>query len=371
VKLSPQQIAARKAAEATALAAAKAALPPAQNSGDFVKDFVPPDYLIDGLIQRRYVYSLTAPTGSGKTALSLLLAHQLQSGTDIGYREVEKCRVLYLAGENPDDIRTRWVKQCEDHGIEPDKVDVVFVPDKWNIGAHWDHLESIVETHGPFGVIIVDTSTAFFYGEDENDNVEAKAHADMFRRMTKLSGGPTVIVNCHPTKSPNMEALQPRGGGAFTNEMDGNLVLLREGTIIELWWHVKFRGPQFDPIPFKLVEGFSDKLRDAKGRKIGTITARAVSPTDAAETKDKANVKEEQLLALMKARPGLSMREMAEQLRWLLKGTEPNVPQVQRTMGVLAGRKHVEKKGASWFTTKAGNNKAGTWGQGDLINSTI
>src|SRR5262245_45675118 len=38
-----------------------------QPSSRFVADFVPPDYLIDGLLQRRFCYSLTAPTGAGKT----------------------------------------------------------------------------------------------------------------------------------------------------------------------------------------------------------------------------------------------------------------------------------------------------------------
>src|SRR5262249_38350148 len=38
-----------------------------QSSAEFVAGFVPPDYLIDGLLQRRYVYSFTGPTGSGKT----------------------------------------------------------------------------------------------------------------------------------------------------------------------------------------------------------------------------------------------------------------------------------------------------------------
>jgi hypothetical protein len=37
----------------------------------FLKGFIPPDYLIDGILQRRFIYSLTAPTGGGKTAIAL------------------------------------------------------------------------------------------------------------------------------------------------------------------------------------------------------------------------------------------------------------------------------------------------------------
>ena len=44
-----------------------------KSSAEFVRGFVPPDYAIDGLIQRRFLYSLTAPTGHGKTAVALLV----------------------------------------------------------------------------------------------------------------------------------------------------------------------------------------------------------------------------------------------------------------------------------------------------------
>ena len=51
-----------------------------QSSGEFVKDFTPPDYLIDGLLQRHFIYSLTGPTGSGKTAMALRLGMHVALG---------------------------------------------------------------------------------------------------------------------------------------------------------------------------------------------------------------------------------------------------------------------------------------------------
>ena len=91
-----------------------------QTSAEFVAGFVPPDYLIDGLMQRRYVYSFTAKTGDGKTAIALLLAACVARGTTLAGREVEKGRVLFFAGENPDDVRARWIKLCEALGEDPD-----------------------------------------------------------------------------------------------------------------------------------------------------------------------------------------------------------------------------------------------------------
>src|SRR5260370_17271379 len=76
----------------------------------FIEGFVPPDYLLDGILQRRFVYSLTAQTGHGKTALAELIA-RLIGGNDpkaaLGKHSAEKGQVVYFAGENPDDLRMR------------------------------------------------------------------------------------------------------------------------------------------------------------------------------------------------------------------------------------------------------------------------
>ena len=81
---------------------------------------------------------------------------------------------------------------------------------------------------GPFSLLIVDTSATYYFGDDENDNVALGNHARMLRTFVNLPGGPTVLVTCHPTKTPNMDNLLPRGGGAFLAEVDGNLVCIKD-----------------------------------------------------------------------------------------------------------------------------------------------
>src|SRR5262245_9201800 len=51
-----------------------------QSSADFVRGFVPPNYVVVGLIQRRFLYSLTGQTGSGKTAVTLRLTASVAQG---------------------------------------------------------------------------------------------------------------------------------------------------------------------------------------------------------------------------------------------------------------------------------------------------
>ncbi len=115
------------------------------SSEEFTRDFVPPDYLWDGILLRGFVYSLTARTGDGKTAIMLALtaaiarvklftSHDIMRGkADFSGRYVESGRVLYFAGENPDDIRMRWIAMAEHLNFDADAIDVHFIAGTFNI----------------------------------------------------------------------------------------------------------------------------------------------------------------------------------------------------------------------------------------------
>jgi hypothetical protein len=196
------------------------------SSKTFIANFQPPDYLIDGLLQRRFIYSFTGLTSGGKTAVAIRLTAHVAFGLELPGRAVEQGKVLYLAGENPDDVRMRWIKQCEEMNLDAN-TDAVF----WREGTLrlgnsniWNCLMDDCRAAGPFSLVIVDTAAAYFTGNDENDNVQAGSYARLLRSFTKeVAGGPTVLVACHPPKNAPPENLLPRGGGAFLNEMDGNL----------------------------------------------------------------------------------------------------------------------------------------------------
>jgi hypothetical protein len=144
-----------------------------QSSADFIAGFIPPDYLVDGLLQRRYLYSMTAPTGTGKTAIAMRLAIHVALGLPLAGLAVEKGKVLMLAGENPDDVRSRWIKLCEEMKVEPNAVDVCFIPGVVPLSNKQlrQRIEREAKDHGPYALVIVDTSAAFFQGKEENNNV--------------------------------------------------------------------------------------------------------------------------------------------------------------------------------------------------------
>jgi AAA domain len=244
------------------------------SSGDFVQGFVPPDYVLDGIVQRRFLYALTGRSNSGKTAILHRLAAHVAQGLPLCGRDVEKTNVLYLAGENPEDHRMRWIYLCDELKVDPASIPITWLPFRVDLSEP-EILEQIRqqnETHGPFGLIIADTSQAYFQGDNENDNPQMLDHAKMFRGLIDLlPEGPAIVVSCHPTK--NGDKLVPRGGSSFFNEIDTNLSAeTRTGTTVaNLHWTEKIRGVDFAPLPFELRRGQTDKLKDAKGRQPNAV----------------------------------------------------------------------------------------------------
>nr|WP_283258481.1 AAA family ATPase [Pseudomonas sp. GX19020] len=95
-----------------------------QSAADFVADFVAPEYIIDGVIRREMVYTLTAPTGSGKTAVMLYSAIAIADGApgyiERGQRRLDVIEVIALAhalGVSP----SRFFNSAID-GVRPEEL---------------------------------------------------------------------------------------------------------------------------------------------------------------------------------------------------------------------------------------------------------
>ena len=131
--------------------------------------------------------------------------------------------VIYFAGENPVDVRMRWIAMAQQMDFDVDTIDVHFIPGVFKISEMMDRIRAEIDLIGDIGLIVVDTSAAYFEGDNENDNKQQGDHARRFRSLTTMPGGPCVLVACHPPKNAGDDNLLPRGGGAFIAEMDGNL----------------------------------------------------------------------------------------------------------------------------------------------------
>jgi hypothetical protein len=327
-----------------------------QTSTEFVAGFVSPDYLIDGIIIRGFLYSLTANTGGGKTAEALLFAAHVDKGKPIGAREIAKGRVLYFAGENSTDVRMRWLATTHQFALEPEDFDVRFVDGGGKLSGVVPRIRREVGTD-EYSLIIIDTSAAYFDGDEENNNTQALAHAKRMRELTKLPGNPAVLACCHPVKNATEDNLLPRGGGAFLNEMDGNLTSRKNDLFIEMHWQGKFRGPEFSPMTFQLKIVTHPRLVDSKGRLMPTVVAVPLSEEGQMEMAALQEKDEDQVLLAIADNPRGSLAEYARTLGWALKDQTPNKMRVQRATKALARHKLVTVFRNVWKLTPEGENE--------------
>ena len=331
---------------------------------DFLKGFVPPDYLVDGILQRRFIYALTGQTGHAKTALALLLAELVSSTslTRLGAHEAERGRVIYLVGENPDDIRMRVIGADAQREDDPAKDRISFIPGVFSIREMKYVIAAEAKRLGGVDLVIVDTSAAYFLGEDENANPQMGAHARMLRTLTTIPGGPCVLVLCHPIKHvSDPTQLVPRGGGAFLAEMDGNLTIWRRNDdLVELHHCGKFRGPGFEPMTFRLEKITTTKLTDKKGRLLPTVRAVLISESEEEKQVEHMRGDEDALLAALLKDPDHSVADLARACGWTSPNGEPHKSKVHRILERLSKVKPklAVKLRDQWALTEAGKKAA-------------
>jgi hypothetical protein len=324
----------------------------------FISSFIPPDWLIDGIVQRGRLYGCTSPTAHGKTAVWLFNACMIQAGRMIGQLDVCKGNVLYLAGENPEDLKARMIGMARAFGLTSNQLPYVLPGNFPLTEEKIDALKREIANLGvPLTLIVGDTASSFFPGDDENDNVQAGQYARTLRGLIDCPGNPALMMLCHPTKNASRSNLLPRGGGAFLNELDGNLRLWSEsqGEVTELHWCGKIRGPDFSPLDYQLRSiptGFIDR----RNHPVMTIIAEPMSEEAVADHAKQALANEDVVLRALHNQPGMSWAKIAREAGWVGNDGKPERWRVQRGVEVLAKAKFVEqdRPGGKWRVTPKG-----------------
>jgi hypothetical protein len=326
---------------------------------DYVNSFVPPNYLVDRLIITGRVYSLTAKTGHFKTALATLMGMCVACGSDFAGKETMRGKVLYLSGENDEDQKSRVIATSQEFGLLPEPGQFHVIPYAEAMGVMVGKVDTLNEKYGPYSLVIIDTSAAYFHGEDENSNTQAHAHASYVREISKLPGSPSVLLLCHPPKAASQDGLLPRGGGALLNAVDGNLTLWRSGERVSLHHLGKFRGPSFDPLEFQMKLVPLDGKFDGKGRAIDSVVVTPIS--DAEKVKiDIIEIKDEnKVLYELLHHPDSSLADIAKSQGWIYnKSGEPDKSRVSRLLHGLAEDQLVLRGRRKWELTAKGKKEA-------------
>jgi len=333
-------------------------LPRLKTAKEFVADFTPPDYLIDGVLQRGYFYTLTAKTGHGKTAVGLLAGVCTAAGIKLAEHECRQGTVAFFAGENADDVRARLIATLDHLGLDIDKVPIHFFDQILGIREHADYIAREVERIGGAAFVIIDSFAVFFAGEEENSNTEAGRYARDLRGLCSLPGNPTVLALAHPTKNPSRDSLVPRGGGAIIAEVDGNLRLWSEDfQTTELHWCGKLRGPDFEPESFRMQPYTCAALTNDNGS-YPSVIAVPMTQGDIEQASKRIRSDEDALLDMMLNWPTGSIRTWCESLDWVTETGKPHKSKASRALAKLQRDHLVKKERDRWVLTKTGRKEA-------------
>jgi hypothetical protein len=330
----------------TADEAADDAKPPERlilSSAEFVESFEAPDPLIESILMRKFIYALTGHVAKGKTAVALLCAAHVGFGRMLGNLEVEQGRVLYLAGENYVDVQMRWIAMAQQMDFDPKTIPVHFRPGRFLLSGKMEQLRREIEALGGVDLIIIDSSAAFFEGDDENSNAQAGVHARRLRELTKFKGEPCVLVLCHPPKNAGDDNLQPRGAGALIAEWDGNLTATKDGSVTTIHYQIKIRGPDFSPISFLLRNVTHERLKSKTGKLIPTVIAEPLSAEREEEMQKAARNEEDELMRAVNDHRRCNQAELARFLGWISRKGEPQRYRVSRIIKQLKKQKLVEE----------------------------
>jgi hypothetical protein len=324
---------------------------------EFMGAITPPEYSVRPLVQRGHLVALTGLTGHGKSTVSAMALAGCLSGRAIGGMRFRKSRALLLAGENPSNAAIQLRGALRHYGVTDAELSQLSV--RSGSGRLTDIGGPIFDeaaAKGDHGLVVVDTSLAFFSYDNENDNVQQLQHAKDARRFTFMPGAPGVLLNCHPVKNAGRDNLIPRGGGALMNELDANLTIWNDGETLELGFN-KLRGPAFDPMTFHL-ELQDIGLVDDEGVPILPPVAVPLSESEAWDANKRQNEDENRLLDAMLRFPAHSIAAWAMDCGWISETGNPSKSKVHRILKALDKDKLTKLFRGHWKLTEAGKKEA-------------
>lgn len=332
--------------------------PPFLSGEDFIANYKPRRPLIRAWdLKPGWLYSLTGPTGSAKTAIALAETFRL---TEQGYR------VVYLAGENADDVRARVILMLHKLGLDRVPPTLRFVDRTFNLVDGMDHVRAEVGNMGGSDLIVIDTSPAFQVASgamEENSNPEAIRWAQRLRELTRLQGEPVSLALCHPVKRPQtIEECLPRGGGGFIAEVDGNYATwLTAGDDDEKFFEFrtvgKFRG-FFAPITYRLERATCPTLVDPDGNPSFTVWAKRSDDASLEKATRDQIQDDDAVLITMNDYPGKTFSESARLLGWFHKDDRPDKQRVDRAIKRLVKDSLARKYGRGYQLLAAGKTEA-------------
>lgn len=176
----------------------------------------PEDRLWGDLITKGHVTVLAGQAGIGKSTLLRNIVAAISEGRPyLGRDAGRQARVVVADWETPEMFRrTFWEDAfgAERMAFGSPNVWSVDRPPSVSHDILDDLIQALIETQAD--LLVIDTLSAAFVVENENDNAEMESVARMLRKVAQA--GPAVLVLAHPSKG----GADIRGASAFTGAVD-------------------------------------------------------------------------------------------------------------------------------------------------------
>lgn len=177
-----------------------------------------PEPLVSQTFNRGALVMLAGAPKSGKSFVALDLACCIATGTPWHGRDVASGRVLYIAGEGVEGMRSRLPAWRHHHGIaEPipdDRLAIVAGAPALDNPAHMAHLGAL---SADYDLVVVDTLARSSGALDENRTADANQMVTALDGLRSRMARGSILVVHHTGKA---SGASPRGSSAFTGAVD-------------------------------------------------------------------------------------------------------------------------------------------------------
>lgn len=191
------------------------------------REYPPPEFVIDGLLEHRALTAMIGAPGVGKTGVVLDMAACIALGKRWMGRNTLRQRVLYLPGEGMAGAVQRLLAWEAAHDLDIGE-DLLVGDSIIQVAASPQAWGAVVQKMLEFdvGLLILDTFARASVGLEENSATDVGKAIARFDQVRKATGSGLMVVH-HTAKSSN----SGRGSSALNGALDTEL-LIEEG----VWW---------------------------------------------------------------------------------------------------------------------------------------